>query len=381
MGMMSILPFFPSHLETMGLEDRAAIATWTGVIYGAAPLSAAFASPVWGALGDRFGRRLMVVRSMTAIALFVGAMAFAANPWQLLALRIAQGVFSGFLPPSMTLVSTVAPPERQGRLAGNLQSAMIWGAIAGPVLGEAVRAARSVQDVYLVVSALALTATFVVLAFAREDHSTRQAAAGRIELAEVLRGSLKDLKELRTAPGLRLAVVLLFWIQFALGATNPQMELFVRDLEAWFLVPSVAAPFSVLAAANLLALPLWGRYGDAHGHRRALTLCALASAGALLLHAVTPAYEALLVLRGLLGVVAAGSGPLAFGLAAAETSADRRGGAFGVVFSARAFAVSVSAMAGGWLSAWIGIRGLFVAGGLMVFLCLWWLRGGRAARA
>jgi DHA1 family multidrug resistance protein-like MFS transporter len=378
-GMMSILPFFPSHLEAMGLEDRASIATWTGIIYGAAPLSAAFSSPVWGALGDRFGRRLMVVRSMTAIAIFVGAMAFAASPWQLLALRIAQGVFSGFLPPSMTLVSTVAPAHRQARLAGNLQSAMIWGAVIGPVLGEAVRGVRSVEDVYLVVSALAVTAILVVLVFAREDHSTRQVSRERLRLGSVLRSSLGDLKELRTSRSLRVAVVLVFWIQFALGATNPQMELFVRDLGAWFLTPSVAAPFSVLAAANLIALPLWGRYGDRRGHHRALVFCALGSAALLLLHAVTPSYEGLLVLRALLGLVVAGAGPLAFGLAAAETSADRRGGAFGVVFSARAFAVSVSAMAGGWLSGLAGIRGLFVGGGLAVLLCLWTLRGGRRA--
>lgn len=377
MGMMSILPFFPSHLEAMGIEDRASIATWTGVIYGAAPLSAAFASPVWGALGDRFGRRLMVVRSMTAIAIFVGAMAYAASPWQLLALRIAQGVFSGFLPPSMTLVSTVAPVHKQARLAGALQSAMIWGAVLGPVLGEAVRATRSVQDVYLVVSALAVVAIFVVLLFAREDHSTRQTETEAVSLRAVLRGSFGDLNELRTSRELRVAVVLLFWIQFALGATNPQMELFVRDLDVWFLTPSVAAPFSVLAAANLIGLPLWVRFGDAHGHHRALTYCAAGSAIALLAHAATPGFEVLLLLRALLGLAVAGAGPLAFGLAAAETSADRRGGAFGVVFSARALAVSVSAMLGGWLSAVTGIRGLFVAGGAMVLLCLWLLRGER----
>ncbi len=377
MGMMSILPFFPSHLEAMGLEDRASIATWTGVVFGAAPLSAAIVSPIWGALGDRFGRRLMVVRSMIGIAIFVGAMAYATSPWQLLVLRIAQGMFSGFLPPSMTLVSTVAPVHKQGRLAANLQSAMVWGAVLGPMLGEAVRETRSVEDVYLVVSALAATAVLVVLLFAREDHSKRQAKTEAVSFARVLRGSLGDLNELRTNRGLRVAVVFLFWLQFAMGATNPQMELFVRDLDAWFLRPSVAAPFSVLAAANLVALPLWGRYGDARGHHRALVCCAAWSAAALLLHAVTPGFEALLVLRALLGVVVAGAGPLAFGLAAAETAADRRGGAFGVVFSARALAVAVSAMAGGWLSSLTGIRGLFVVGGTMVLLSLWFLRGSR----
>jgi MFS family permease len=83
----------------------------------------------------------------------------------------------------------------------------------------------------------------------------------------------------------------------------------------------------------------------------------------------------LLVLRAALGVFAAGSAPLAFGIAAVETPADRRGGAFGVVFAARALAVSLSAVAGGWLSAWLSLRGLFALGGALVLACLWLLRG------
>ena len=63
-GMMSFLPFFPTLLEEIGLRDRESIATWAGILYGAAPLSAALMSPLWGALGDRYGRRLMVLRSM-----------------------------------------------------------------------------------------------------------------------------------------------------------------------------------------------------------------------------------------------------------------------------------------------------------------------------
>jgi DHA1 family multidrug resistance protein-like MFS transporter len=374
MGMMSILPFFPSHLEAMGMTDRDAIATWTGIVYGAAPLSAAFASPVWGALGDRFGRRLMVLRAMGAIAVFVGLMAAAQSPWQLLGLRIAQGVFSGFLPPSMTLVSTQAPPQSQGRLAGSLQTAMIWGAIIGPLLGEAVRAAAGVEVVYLVVSALAAVSCGVVALFAREDVSKRRAHEGPLRVVAVLRGSLGDLSELRRSRALRAGVVLLFWIQFGLGATNPQIELFVRDLDWFALAPNASTPFSVLAAAVLIAMPLWGRYGDRRGHQAALRRCAAWSGGLLVLHAFVPSFELLLALRVALGFAAAGSGPLAFGLAAAETSADRRGGAFGVVFSARALAVSCSAMVGGWLSSMVGLRGLFALGGVTVLVSLWLLR-------
>ena len=363
-GMMSILPFFSSHLETLGMTDRASIAVWTGVIFGAAPLLAAITGPFWGALGDRYGRRLMVVRSMMAIVIFVGAMRWASSPWELLALRMAQGVFSGFYPPSITLVSTQAPADQQGRLAGSLATGMIWGGILGPLFGELLRAQVGVQDVYLGVSLLAALAVVVVMLFVREDHATRQSSKRRAT-------PLRDLRELRGNSELRSAVVLLFWIQFALGSSTPQLELYVRDLDSRWLVPSTAALFSVLAAANLLAMSRWGRVGDLRGHHRALLQCTFWTGAALLLHALAPDYEVLLVARVLLGLAAAGSSPLAFGVAAAGTPVERRGGAFGVVFSARALAGALSAMAGGWISASIGVRGLFCVGALVVWSQLW----------
>lgn len=371
-GMMSILPFFSSHLEALGMTDRASISVWTGVIFGAAPLMAAFTGPFWGALGDRYGRRLMVVRSMLAIVIFVGAMRWASSPWELLVLRAAQGCFSGFYPPSITLVSTQAPADQQARLAGSLATGMIWGGIMGPVFGEFLRGQVGVQQVYLGVSVLAALAVLVVLLFVREDHTTRQSSTRRAS-------PWRDLRELRGNSELRSAVLLLFWIQFALGASTPQLELYVGELESSFLEPSAAWLFSALAVANLVAMSRWGRYGDLRGHQRALTLCTIWSGAALVLHALAPGYEVLLVARVMLGLAAAGSGPLAFGVAAAATSVDRRGGAFGVVFSARALAGALSAMAGGWISAWIGVRGLFLAGAVVVWFQIWWIRRGPAS--
>ncbi|MEO0653165.1 MAG: MFS transporter, partial [Planctomycetota bacterium] len=115
-GMMSFIPFFPSVVEDLGVEQRGAVMLWAGACQGGAPLMAALMGPLWGALGDRFSRKLMVIRSLGALALFVGLMSFARSPLELLLLRMLQGVFSGFLPPSITLVSVGVPKERQGRL-------------------------------------------------------------------------------------------------------------------------------------------------------------------------------------------------------------------------------------------------------------------------
>lgn len=383
-GMMSFLPFFPTLLAQLGMNDRDEIALWAGVLYGAAPLSAALMSPLWGALGDRYGRRMMVLRSMAAITVFVGAMAFATTPWQMLALRIAQGIFSGYIAPSMTLVSIAAPSGMQGKVTGSLQTATAAGAIVGPVIGGALALVMPLRYVFLGVAALSLVSAAFVLAWAREDVAHRRQVLHETSFAHAVRGSWDDLRDLWANETLRASFAIVFCIQFAVGTTSPILELHVRDLlhsDAHTTSLATSVLFSTMAAINLLAMPVWGRYGDKHGHAPALVTVALWSGIALVAQGAAPIFTALLVARIAFGAVMAGSSPLSFGLAASEATVDRRGGAFGVVFGVRTLAIALSAMLGGWMSRFIGIRGLFVVGGIVVIVTAWWMKSAAQRRA
>lgn len=399
-GMMSFLPFFPSLLEEMGVTDPAAKQWWAGAVFAAAPLSATVMSPVWGALGDRLGRKLMVCRAMVAICLFVGGMYWARTPLELYLLRLGQGFFSGFIPPSITLVSVAAPADRQGRVAGDLTTALALGGMVGPMLGGWIATVTgSRRSVFLFVAAAALLSALVVALVAEEDARHRQRVEGRLSLRSTIGGTLRDLRGVFANPTMRGAALLIFALQFSLGAVNPLLELYVRDLVhhapagfAW--IPGLARDderavetlatsllFGGMAVCNLLSLPAWGRYGDRVGHRRALVLCAVGSIFAMGLQAAATVYVVLFVGRMLSGVAMAGTGPLAFGLAAAEIQAERRGGAFGVVFSARTLAVAVGGTVGGGLASLVGLRGLMVvAAGVLALAVLPVAIQGRRAR-
>jgi MFS family permease len=205
---------------------------------------------------------------------------------------------------------------------------------------------------------------------------------------------------------MRAMAALIFAIQFGLGAINPVIELYVRELFAdvdpadvgWLRFASLCTGrdlsrtedavtfatsllFGGMALANLLALRSWGSYGDRVGHRRALLLCAAGCAAALYLQASAALFVVLALGRVLTGVAMAGVGPLAFGLAAGEVHAEKRGGAFGVVFSARTFAIAVGAQLGGWLSGLIGIRALMLVAGTVVVCVLLAFARASARRA
>jgi DHA1 family multidrug resistance protein-like MFS transporter len=371
-GVMSFLPFFPTLLRELGVEDEHERALWSGVLFGAAPLSAALMGPIWGSIGDRHGRKLMVVRALLGLCVFVGAMNWARSAWELLFLRLGQGAFSGFIPPSLTLVSIAAPRERQGRVTSWLQTAGSLGTIAGPLLGALFLALGGPAAVYGAVALGSGASALLVLWLAVEDPRMR-AVSGPFSPRAVLADTWGDLLGFLRTPRLREALVLYAAGFFALGATNPQLELFVEAL--WRGDPGrvqglTAALVSAVAVATIVATPLWGRFGDGFGHALALRLSSALTALALALHALVPSYAWLLALRLGFGCASPGQSASAFGLAATETATERRGAAMGAVFSARSFALSAGSIAGGGLAALLGIRGLFVAAGAAVVLAL-----------
>ena len=249
------------------------------------------------------------------------------------------------------------------------------GAVIGPGIGGLLGPALGLNTLFLgVAGASALGAMFVLL-FAQDEAERRSAepsAPGRLpSVAGFLQSTARDLVDVWQNPRLRSALILVFAIQFGLGASNPLLEIHVADLSGFDSAKAArltGALFSVMALINIAALPRWGRFGDVHGHSRGLLICAVSTAIALSLHGLAPWLWLLFVARALLGGAVAGISPLSFGLAATETAVDRRGGAIGAVFSARTLAISISAMSGGYMSRFVGIRGLFLLGGGLVLL-------------
>ena len=63
LGISMFLPFLPLYLRQLGVTEPGRLETMSGLIFAAPFLSAIVATPVWGFLGDRHGRKLMVVRA------------------------------------------------------------------------------------------------------------------------------------------------------------------------------------------------------------------------------------------------------------------------------------------------------------------------------
>ncbi len=387
-GMMSFLPFFPSIVAKLNVDDPGERMLWSGLAFGAAPLAAAVMGPIWGSIGDRFGHKWMLMRALLAISIFVGAMSFVRTPLELFLLRLCQGVFSGFVPPSIALVSVMTPHGKQGRVTGTLQAALPAGMILGPLLGSAVQAHFGILSIFTFVALLSTLSALVVAIFVREDPNVVDTIE-RFSPTSVLANTLADLRRILAKPRVRGAIVLLFAVQFGMGATQPQLQIFVEEIwtgDVARIEPLTAWLSSAFAAAGLITTTLWGRVGDRFGHPLVMALAALGVALVVGATAAASTYGILLALRVAAGCTQPGANVAAFGIAATETPDGARGGAFAAVFSARALAVSFGSMAGGAISAWIGLRFLFLASSASILVVLVLVRtssflGANAARS
>jgi MFS family permease len=121
--------------------------------------------PLAGRVGDRHGRRILVVSGSVVAGVSVAAYTLTSSLGLLIALRLFTGVGEGLmLVGAATMIADLAPPHRRGE-ALSLYSLGLWGGLAlGPLLGELVLGQDRFDAVWLVAAGCCLLAALLALA-------------------------------------------------------------------------------------------------------------------------------------------------------------------------------------------------------------------------
>ena len=135
LGFSVVGPFLPLYIKDLGSSGYFSVETLCGLVFSAQAFCMAIASPLWGAVADRFGRKLMVMRTLLGGALIFLLMGHVRSGEELVVLRAIQGVISGVMAAASAMVASVAPKERIGFAFGILQIGMWTGHAVGPVVG------------------------------------------------------------------------------------------------------------------------------------------------------------------------------------------------------------------------------------------------------
>lgn len=380
-GMTMIIPFLSLYLkQDLGLTDEHEIGVWAGLIFAANFVTSFIFQPIWGKVSDRYGRKMMLLRSGIGMAVVIILMGFSTAPWHLLVLRMLNGVISGFSPAAISLVSSSAPREKIGFAMGIVQSGGTAGAILGPFLGGLMADSFGFRPIFYITGSLLLLASLVSWVLVKENFD-RKAAAAAPQLSVI--AGFKDLLTIRQLPVL---FIVSFLIQFAMLGPMALMPLFVERLHGTSENLAFYAGFvgSVTGLSNMICAPLLGKLSDRIGSTRILIL-SLAGAGAMFIpQAFAGSVGELLVWRFLLGCFMGGLIPTVNTLIRQYTPDGKEGRAFSFNTSALSLGNMVGPVIGGALSGFIGIEGLFIMSAVLLFLTFVWalrtLGGSSAAR-
>jgi len=221
-GFTIAMPFLPLYIRELGVQDVSDIALWTGLTLGATPAITAFSAPLWGRVGDRFGSKVLVLRSLSAFVLVKAAMGLVSAPWQLLALRALLGVFAGYGSLTVSMAAESVPRERMADAIGIVQIAQRLGPAIGPLIGGLLAPMVGLRSAFFVASGFYAVAVVLITTLYVEPEKQRIQTSSR---------SLRSvLGELIRTPGFPMVFAVILGLQLVDRSFTPILPLYVEKL-------------------------------------------------------------------------------------------------------------------------------------------------------
>jgi len=381
-GFSSIFPFLPLYVEDLGSSTGLSVEFLSGMVFSAQAFTMMIASPFWGAVADRYGRKLMVERAMLGGAAILLLMAFARTAEQLVLLRAVQGLITGTIAAANALTASVVPRQRTGYAMGLLQVGMGSGVALGPLIGGAVADAYGYSAAFYVTSALLFIAGLLVWwgveeRFEREEH--RPEITQVTEIARVTESTQKTGRQtsliagwrnILSTPGVIPTYSMRFVSQLGRMLIIPIAPLFIQTLltDASRLNTFTGLVVGAASATTTFSSILLGRLGDRTGHRLIIVFSALAASGLYFLHCLVRSGWQLLALQALVGVALGGIIPSISALLANFTKPSEVGAVYGLDNSIDAAGRTVAPMLGSAIAILISLRSTFFVTALLFML-------------
>jgi DHA1 family multidrug resistance protein-like MFS transporter len=360
-GFTLVMPFLPLYFQLLGVADVGEIALWSGLSLGVTPAMTALLAPFWGRLADRFGRKIMVERSLASFVVVMAGMAFVTEAWHVFALRAVQGLFAGYGALALTMATESAPRHRLAHAIGQVQTAQRLGPALGPIVGGIVAQLVGLRKAFLVTSAFYLVALVLVFVLYHETKGKRVGDAeqtGPVSFRTVL-----------AFENFVLLMAVVFGLQFVDHSFRPVLPLYLAQLGTPVAQVPIAAGllFSIAAVAAAVGNHFCARLIDRTTPRSVITGSAAAGAAGALLYATAPDSTWMFAVTPIFGAAMGVATTGAYTAAGTVIPAQARGASFGLMSTASLTGLAISPIVGGVLGA-ISIRAVFLlnAAGLIL---------------
>ncbi|MHC3499329.1 multidrug efflux MFS transporter [Streptococcus suis] len=259
-----VMPFISVFVEELGVGPGQ-VEYYAGLAVSVNALAAALMAPILGSLADRYGRKPMMVRAAFAMIFTMGGMAFVPNVFWLLALRVLNGVFTGYIPNATALIASQVPKDKTGYALGTLSTGAVAGNLIGPTLGGILAEMFGVHMVFLLVGLLYAIVVLLTVFYIREDFVPIKKGE-EMSVKEVF----EQVKDRQMLVGLFVTSMIII---AAAQAVVPILTLYVRHLGQTDNLLFVAGfIISLPGMASLVTSGYLGKIGDRIGNHRLLLI-------------------------------------------------------------------------------------------------------------
>lgn len=205
LGYGIIVPIIYSYSHRFGLGDLQ-----NGLLFALFSICQFIATPIIGRLSDKFGRRPLLIGSITGTALSFFMMAFAPNALFLFLARALDGITAGNIPVAMAVISDTTDVKDRAKGFGIIMAAFSFGFIFGPAIA-ALTVGISPALPFIIAGIITIIAVVITALFLPETNK---------HMGEIRAGKLFDFKKLWHSlfdenVGVTFLISLLFYFAFS----------------------------------------------------------------------------------------------------------------------------------------------------------------------
>ena len=361
-SMTMVLPFISLYIETFGDFSTTYVQHWSGWTFAITFVTAFIFSPIWGRIGDLFGRKKILIASGIGMGISIFLMGSVTSVWQLFMLRFMMGIFTGFVGMSQAFISTQTPKEIAGKVMGTLQTGSITGSLMGPLLGGILADTFGYADTFKWTSISIFVSAVLVFFTIEKKLAIKEGAKTSYTSKEVILHIIHN-------PVLLTVLLISSLIQMAHFSVQPILSLYVSELHgpenlAFF----AGIAFSAAGLGNLIMARQWGKIADRYGYIKILIVL-LFMAGLFYFPGgfVTNLWQLVLV-RFALGVTIGGIIPVRIAYIRQEAPIAMQGEVLGYNTSLRFFGNIIGPLMGGLISGYFGFTAVFISTSILLIL-------------
>ncbi|OGV38571.1 MAG: hypothetical protein A2020_00600 [Lentisphaerae bacterium GWF2_45_14] len=357
MGFSFGLPFAPFYIQSMGITEPSQIKMWTAVFAAAPALTFMIFAPFWGSASDKFGRKIMLIRSYVGGAVVLTLMGLVGNVWQLIGLRLLQGMLTGSVTAAQTMVSVNTPIERSGFAIGSLSAMIYIGNMAGNSLGGYFADAFGYRMAFIVSGSMLFLPVLLVGFFVKENFTTVVGASIWPSI-KTISGNISKLSA--ALPILAIIFVSGFCVFFDSGMFPLLVQEIHGKLEGASLRTgsiNAVAGFGAIAGSMIVS-----SLTDKIAPSKIAVVAAVIAGLAMLPQAFASTLATLVIFRFFMAMCSTSLDPIFQVWLSKVTPPNIRGMVFGMASTSRSFGWFTAPLLSGLLATAYGIRFIYFAG-------------------